>query len=112
GRGLAAGGPRLARDVAGLVDVLVRLGREGRAPGVAERRRLLLAGALAAFMAGLALGGPPAGLVLGATGPWSVARVLRARRRRYRRAVDAGVPQMALALADALGGGHSLRGAI
>jgi tight adherence protein B len=109
---LAAGGPRLARDVAGLADVLVRLGSEGRAPGAAERRRLLLAGALAAFIVGAAVAGPPAGLLLAAAGPWAVARVLRARRRRYRRAVDAGVAQMALALADALGGGHSLRAAI
>jgi tight adherence protein B len=109
---LAERGPRVARSVAGLADVLVRLGREGRAPGAAERRRLLLAGALGAFLAGTALAGPAAGLVLAAAGPWSVARVLQARRRRYRRAVDAGVAQMALALADALGGGHSLRGAI
>jgi len=109
---LAERGPRVARNLAGLADVLVRLGREGRAPGAAERRRLLLAGALAAFMAGAALAGPAAGLVLAAAGPWTVARVLQARRRRYRRAVDAGVAQMALALADALGGGHSLRGAI
>ena len=52
------------------------------------------------------------GLLLAAAGPWAVARVLRARRGRYRRAVDAGVARMALALADALGGGHSLRGAL
>jgi tight adherence protein B len=109
---LAARGPRLVRDLAALADVLVRLGREGRAPGAAERRRLLLAGALAAFVAGTAVAGPPAGVLLAAAGPWSVARVLRARRRRYRRAVDAGVASMSLALADALGGGHSLRGAI
>ena len=105
-------GPRLARAAAGLVDVLVRLGREGRDPGAAERRRLLLAGALVAFAAGMAIAGPLPGLALAAAGPWSVSRILRARRERYRRAVDAGVAQMALALADALGGGHSLRGAI
>ena len=109
---LAKRGPRLARSVAALVDVLVRLGREGRAPGAAERRRLLLAGALAAFLAGTAIAGPLPGLLLAAAGPWTVARVLRSRRGRYRRAVEAGVAQMALALADGLGGGHSLRGAL
>jgi tight adherence protein B len=109
---LAERGPRLARAVAALVDVLVRLGREGRDPGAAERRRLLLTGALVAFAAGMAIAGPLPGLALAAAGPWSVSRILRARRERYRRAVDAGVAQMALALADALGGGHSLRGAI
>jgi tight adherence protein B len=41
-----------------------------------------------------------------------VGRLLRARRERYRTAVDAGVAGMALAIADALGGGHSLRGAL
>jgi tight adherence protein B len=111
-RALADRGPRLAREAGALVDVLVRLGREGRDPGTAERRRLLLAGALVAFASGTALAGPLPGVALAAAGPWTVARILRARRQRYRRAVDAGVAQMALALADALGGGHSLRGAI
>jgi tight adherence protein B len=41
-----------------------------------------------------------------------VSRLLRARRERFRRAVDAGVPGLALAVADALAGGHSLRGAL
>jgi tight adherence protein B len=109
---LAERGPRLARNVAGLADVIVRLGREGRAPGTAERRRLLLAGAIAAFMLGTAVAGPVPGMVLAAAGPWTVSRALQARRRRYRRAVHDGVAQMALALADALGGGHSLRAAI
>jgi tight adherence protein B len=38
--------------------------------------------------------------------------VLRARRDRYRSAVDAGAADIAIALADALSGGHSLRGAV
>jgi tight adherence protein B len=109
---LAERGPRVARAAAGLVDVLVRLGREGRDPRAAERRRLLTAGALAAFLAGAAVAGPLASVVLAAAGPWTVSRILGARRRRYRRAVDGGVAAMALALADALGGGHSLRGAL
>jgi tight adherence protein B len=41
-----------------------------------------------------------------------VARVLRAARERYRHAVEAGAAGMALALSDALVGGHSLRGAL
>ena len=36
---------RSARALADLVEVVVTLGREGRDPGAAERRRLLLAGA-------------------------------------------------------------------
>ena len=110
--GAVARAPLLVRAGAGLADSVVRVGREGRDPGAVERRRLLLAGALAAFLAGLTVAGPLAGLALGAAGPWFVARVLRARRERYRRAVEAGAPQIAVAIADALAGGHSLRGAI
>lgn len=106
------GGPGLLRSASALVDALVMQGREGRDPGAAERRRLLLAGAVAAFCAGTAVAGPAVGLVLGAAGPWIVARGLRARRERYRRAADAGCAQMCVAVADALGGGHSLRAAV
>jgi tight adherence protein B len=112
GPGVLAGGTGAARALAGLVDAVVTLGREGRAPGAAERRRLLLAGAGLALVTGWVLIGPLAGLALGAGGPWLVARLLRARRERFRRAVDAGVPGLALAVADALAGGHSLRGAL
>jgi tight adherence protein B len=41
-----------------------------------------------------------------------VARVLAARRRRYRAAVEAGLPELAVAIADALAGGCSLRYAL
>jgi len=112
GRGLLARGTGVARGLAALVDVVVSLGREGRDPGAAERGRLLLAGAGLAFLAGWVMVGVLAGLALGAGGPWLVSRLLRARRERFRHAVDAGVPALALALADALAGGHSLRGAI
>jgi tight adherence protein B len=104
--------PALLRGPASLVDVLVRLGREGRDPGTVERRRLLLAGAVAAFVVGTALLGPLLGLAVAAGGPWVVSRVLRARQERYRRAVDEGAPQIAIAIADAIGGGYSLRGAL
>jgi tight adherence protein B len=56
--------------------------------------------------------GPLAGVALAAAGPWLVSRALRARRERYRREVGEGVPSMAVAIADAIGGGHSLRGAL
>jgi tight adherence protein B len=55
---------------------------------------------------------PLAGLALGAAAPWAASRALRARRERHRQAVDAGAAAIAVALADALGGGHSLRGAV
>ncbi len=104
--------PGLARALAALGQVVARVGSEGRDPAAAERRRLLAAGAGALLLVGLLLGGPIAGVGLAAGGPWLVGRVLRARRERYRRAVDDGAAAVALALADALGGGHSLRGAV
>ena len=95
-----------------LVDLVVRTGREGRDPGVAERRRLLAAGAAVAFAGGWLVAGPLVAMVLGAVGPWAVARLLRARREHYRRAVDSGADTVAISLADALAAGHSLRGAV
>jgi tight adherence protein B len=108
----AARAPRWVRAGAGLVDVLVRAGREGRDPGAAERRRLLLAVSAIAFAGGAIAVGPLPGLALSAAGPWAVARLLRARRDHYRQAVDAGVAQAAVAIADAIGGGRSLRAAL
>ncbi len=105
-------GRGLALAVSGLAEVVVRLGSEGRAPGTVERRRLLIAGAVGAFVAGAVLAGPFPGAALAAAGPWGVARVLAARREHYRRAVDRGAAAIAVAMADALGAGHSLRGAL
>jgi tight adherence protein B len=111
-RALAQRTPRWARGLGGLVETVVRTGREGRDPGALERRRLLIAGSAVAFVAGLVTFGPLAGTVLAAAGPIGLGRLLAARRRRYRAAVEAGVPEMAMAIADALAGGRSLRSAI
>jgi tight adherence protein B len=108
-RVIAARAPGLA---SALADSVARVGREGRDPGALERRRLLGAAAAAAFVAGAILIGPLAGLGFAAGAPYVAARFLRARRERHRQAVDAGAAAVAVALADALGGGHSLRGAI
>ncbi|MDX6668150.1 MAG: tight adherence protein [Solirubrobacteraceae bacterium] len=104
--------PRLVAGATALVDALLRAGREGRDPGAAERRRMLAAGAAAALVAGSLVGGPLLGVACAAAGPIVVARMLRSARERYRRSVDAGSAAMATALADALSGGHSLRGAV
>jgi tight adherence protein B len=111
-RAASARAPSWLRTVGLLIDAIVRAGREGRDPGALERRRLLLAGALCAFVAGAVTFGPLVGVGLAATGPYAVARLLAARRRRYRAAVDAGVAEMAIAIADAIGGGRSLRSAL
>ena len=109
---LRSRGPRWLRLVAALAETLARAGREGRDPGTLERRRLLFGGAAVAFVAGLVTFGPLVGVGLAAAGPLVVARVLGARRRRYRAAVEAGVSELAVAIADALAGGCSLRRAI
>ena len=104
--------PRLVDSASRLVDSMLRAGREGRAPGAAERRRLLAAGGAAALVAGWVLLGPVAGLAAAAAGPVAVSRALLSARERYRKSIDQGAASMATALADALTGGHSLRGAI
>jgi tight adherence protein B len=109
---VAARAPRWLRTLAGLVDALVRAGREGRDPGALERRRLLIGGAGVAFAAGFVTFGPLVGVALAAAGPSGVARMLAARRLRYRAAVEEGLPELAVAIADALGGGASLRAAL
>jgi tight adherence protein B len=77
-----------------------------------ERRRLVLAVAGAGLASGWLVGGALIALAAAAVAPAVAVRALRASRERYRRAVDAGAPVIATALADALTGGHSVRGAI
>ena len=108
---LAARLPAAAHTIGALADAVVRAGREGRDPGT-ERRRLLIVGAALALALGTLVVGPAGGLALAAGAPWAIARLLAARRERYRRAVGAGAPAIASAMADALSGGHSLRGAL
>ena len=65
-----------------------------------------------AVVCGWFVGGPLMALASGAGAPLATARALRAARERRSRAVAAGAAGMARALADALTGGHSVRGAI
>ena len=108
---LAAGlAPATARGRA--LRALLTAGADGRDPAVGERRRLLAAGAVAAFGCGSFAFGPVAGALAAAGAPTAVARLLRARRGRHRAAVERDAGTVASALADALAGGHSLRGAV
>ena len=104
--------PRAAAAVGAAVEAGARIGREGRDPAARERRRLLAGGAVVAALLGLVVAGPLAALAAGALGPWTAARLLRARRARYGAAVDAEAAAIAVAIADAVGGGHSLRAAV
>jgi tight adherence protein B len=108
----ASRAPRAAVRAAAVLEAVTRLGREGRDPGAAERRLLLIGGALAAFVLGATLAGPVPALLLAGGGPPLVARLLRLRRERYRCSVEEGAGALAVALADALGAGRSLRVAL
>jgi tight adherence protein B len=104
--------PALARWVSGAVEPLLRAGREGYEPSEAERRRLAAVGAATLFAAALFVAGPWPAPVLAVAGPAAAASAVGRRRARYRRSVERGVPEIAGAVADALSGGRSVRGAL
>jgi tight adherence protein B len=95
-----------------LVALLRGAGRGGRDPSAAERRRLAIMGAVALLAAGWLLAGLLAGVVVAAAGPWAARTLVRSRRRRWRADLARGAPAAARAIADALSGGHSVRGAL
>jgi tight adherence protein B len=104
--------PAVARWVSAAVEPLRRAGSEGYVPTDAERRRLAAVGAGALAGAALFVAGPGPAPVLALAGPAAAAWALGARRARYRRAVESGLPEVATAVADALTGGRSVRGAL
>jgi tight adherence protein B len=91
---------------------LRRASREGYAPSAEEQRRLALLGSGAIAATAILLAGPGPLAVAAAAGPWCVGALVAGRRERYRRAVERSVPDMASAIADAISGGHSVRGAL
>ena len=103
---------RLPARLVRAAEPLVRAGREGHAPTAVERRRLGLLAAASLLAGGWLLGGLAAGVLAALTGPALVLALVRARRRRYAEDVGRGAPACARALADALGAGHSVSGAI
>jgi len=104
--------PAFAAWVRLALEPLRRAGQEGYAPSVLERRRLALLGTLAAIVAGWFLAGLTAALPLAMAGPAIAASAVNGRRRRYRRAVERALPDIALAIADSLGAGRSLRASL
>jgi tight adherence protein B len=94
------------------LEPLRRAGREGYAPSTRERRRLAVLGALAAIAAGWLVGGLEIALPLSVAGPALAAWAISSRRRRYRAAVERSLPEAAIAVADSLAAGRSLRASL
>ena len=105
-------GTRAVSAVERALEPLVRAGHEGRAPTGPERRRLALLATAALATGGWLVGGLVLGALAAVLGPALVLAAVRARRRRYARSVGKGAAAAARALADAVGAGHSIRGAI
>jgi tight adherence protein B len=94
------------------LEPLARAGREGYSPSIGERRRLAALGGAATVACGWLLGGPLVGLPLAVAGPGIAAWAISHRRARYRRAVERALPAVAIAVADSLSAGRSLRASI
>jgi len=104
--------PEAARWLRFALEPLRRAGEEGYAPSAPERRRLAVLGAGAAIAGGWFLGGLALALPLTVAGPAAVGWAIGSRRRRYLRAVERALPEVATAIADSLSAGRSLRASL
>lgn len=104
--------PRIAGWFSAAVAPLGRAGREGYAPSADEQRRLALLGSAAILGLAVLAAGPGPLAVAAAAGPSAAGWLVTRRRERYRRAVERSVPEVATAIADAISGGRSVRGAL
>lgn len=104
--------PRLATWAAAAVAPLSRAGVEGYTPSSGEQRRLALLGSGAILAMVILFAGPGPLAVVAAAGPPTVAWLVARRRERYRRSVERSVPEIAAAIADAISGGRTVRGAL
>jgi tight adherence protein B len=104
--------PAAAQWLRAALEPLRRAGEEGYAPSTVERRRLVALGTGAAIVGGWFLGGLTLALPLAVAGPAGVGWAIGSRRRRYRRAVERSLPEVATAIADSLSAGRSLRASL
>lgn len=104
--------PAVAAWVRVALEPLRRAGREGYSPSTPERRRLAALGALAAIASGWFLAGATVALPLAVAGPGLAGWAVGQRRARYRGSVERALPEVALAIADSLTSGRSLRASL
>lgn len=106
------GSPAAVRWLRFALEPLRRAAEEGYAPSTVERRRLAALATAAAIAGGWFLGGMALALPLSVAGPAAMGWAIGARRRRYRRAVERSLPEVATAIADSLSAGRSLRASL
>jgi tight adherence protein B len=111
-REMAGGAEAPAAWIAAALEPLRRAGAEGYLPTSTERTRLATLAVLVAVVAGWLLAGIVVAVALAALAPSFAGAMVAHRRRRYRRAVERAVPDIARAIADCLSAGHSPRGAL
>jgi tight adherence protein B len=104
--------PRLAGWLAAAVAPLSRAGREGYAPSTEEQRRLALLGSVAILGVAVLIAGPGPFAVAAAAGPSAAGWLVTRGRERYCHAVERSIPEVSTAIADAISGGRSVRGAL
>jgi Flp pilus assembly protein TadB len=104
--------PAAVRWLRFALEPLRRAAEEGYAPSTVERRRLAALATAAAIAGGWFLGGTALALPLSVAGPAAMGWAIGARRRRYRRAVERSLPEVATAVADSLSAGRSLRASL
>jgi tight adherence protein B len=106
----------IMRRAGGAVDRVLRplrlAGAHGIVPTERERLRFSIGAGAGGFVLGFAISGPLASIGLAVAAGWLGSRAFVWRRERYRRSLDAGAANAALALADALDAGQSVRGAL
>ncbi len=111
-REAAISSPALAGWLRLALEPLRRAAEEGYAPSSVERRRLAALATAAAILGGWFLGGFALALPLALAGPAAMGWAIGVRRRRYRRAVERSLPEVATAIADSLSAGRSLRASL
>jgi Flp pilus assembly protein TadB len=104
--------PAAVRWLRFALEPLRRAAEEGYAPSTVERRRLAALATAAAIAGGWFLGGMALALPLSVAAPAAMGWAIGARRRRYRRAVERSLPEVATAIADSLSAGRSLRASL
>lgn len=104
--------PGVGHWLAEALEPLRRAGRDGYVPTELERRRLALLGTGAIFLGALVVLGPGPAPLLAAAGPAAATWAVSRRQAAYRRSVEHGLAEVAVAVADALSVGRSARAAL